>query len=228
MSDEPKSPEDFPPEVGVAFAAKYLGTTERTILNYLKSRQLEGQKVGKPWFIKTTSLFKMRPPGTTLRQAVLPPIENPKNLNQEKRESRKNVRTKNWDLIKGPKRNPLRLNAFARLKESADLVTSIEELVPGERDFFETAVQEVGDDLGAGYYSFGPIKKKLYSRARLRSGRLVSRSILLNTPAGLVMSFCQLAEAVSYLCRSLDRRSPPTKQPTSESSIKKGASDVPA
>lgn len=84
---------DMPLEVSVAFAAKYLGTTERTILNYLKSKQLQGQKVGKLWFIKTDSLFKMRPQGARLHQAVLPSIENPKSINQENRKDHYSVRS---------------------------------------------------------------------------------------------------------------------------------------
>lgn len=203
------SVEKMPPEVDVGFAARYLGTTERTIINYLKARQLSGEKVGKKWFIKSESLLRLRPYGTALEQAVLPSEENPKSIRQHENENRKNRRPgKDWNLVKSSKRNPANLNGFAHVVEALDILERNEEdFHPEQSDFFKNALMEIGDDLGAGYYSFGLTKRKLYARARIRSGRLVSRALLQKAPKGLTMILCQVAEAVSFLCRSLEKKS---------------------
>lgn len=198
------------PEVSVKITAKYLGTTERTIINYLKSGHLRGKKVGKEWFIESGSILVMRPKGSPIQQAVLPPIENPKSASQEGG----GRSAKEWELVKTPKRNPMKLNAFARLKEVFDAMKNADEgFSETGYEFFRQALFEIGDDLSAGYYSFGPIKGKLYSRARIRAGRLVSRALLKGAPAGFTLVLCQLVESIAYLCRSLEKRSPMTGAP---------------
>ena len=43
-------------EISVQEAADHLGVTTRTILNYIRQKEIEAIKVGKTWFIKSTSL----------------------------------------------------------------------------------------------------------------------------------------------------------------------------
>lgn len=206
-SDRKHESNSLPIEVSVDFAAKYLGTTERTIINYLKARQLIGQKVGKKWFISRESLIVMRPIGRSLIEAQLPPIENPRSARQESRKAKEGDR-KAWELVKSPKRNPMRLNAFSHLKDAYEIIErDREELAENNHEFFRVSLLEIGDDLGAGFYSFGPMKRKLYGRARIRAGRLVARAVLLCAPPGVFMVLCQLVEAIAFLCRSLERKS---------------------
>jgi hypothetical protein len=198
--------DDLPVEVDVKFAARHLGTTPRTVINYLKSRQLEGEKVGKEWHIRTESLFRLRPRMASLKEVVLPAVENPKSKSQFEKEKRKAGSGANWSLTKA-KRHPMKLRSFAHLKEAVDLLNRDRtELSDQDAEFLQNALEEIGDDLGAGYYSFGPMKRKLYLRARIRAGRVVSRSILYESPQGMIMAFCQLADSISFLCRNLDRR----------------------
>jgi len=44
------------PEVSVQQAADHLGVTTRSILNYIREKEIEAIKVGKTWFIKSPSL----------------------------------------------------------------------------------------------------------------------------------------------------------------------------
>lgn len=214
---------ELPVEVDVEFAARYLGTTERTIINYLKARQIDGEKVGKKWFIKSASLARLRPEGSALKDAVLPAPENPKSVNQHEREARRDKHPKDWSLTKS-RRNPMNLGSFVHLKDAADLIDrDRESFSETDGGFLKAALVEIGDDLGAGYYSFGPLKRKLYGRARLRAGRLVSRAILMQAPQGLMMLLCQLADAVAYLCRSIDKRMTAATPSTKDS---KGEKDV--
>lgn|GEM_PF-5116503 len=206
--------QNFPPEVTVDLAAKYLCTTERTIINYLKAHQLKGKKVGKKWFILTESLLAMRPQGTPLQATELPPIENPQSSNQE---ARTKSSTKKWELVKAPKRSPLNLSAFTTLSGALEILkNNSEDFSADELTFFTNSLLEIGDDLGAGYYSYGLIKRKLYGRARLRSGRLVSRSLLQKSPAGFTMALCQNVEAVSFLCRNIERRTERPRNPKTQ------------
>jgi len=149
----------------------------------------------------------MRPKGSPLVDAILPPIENPNSVNQENRQNRSTGTNKEWELVKSPKRSPLKLNAFVHLKDAFEVLNQADEgFSETGLQFFRQALLEIGDDLSAGYYSFGPIKNKLYGRARIRAGRLVSRALLKRAPQGFTMILCQLVESVAYLCRSMERK----------------------
>ncbi len=45
----------LPQEVSVEEADRILGISSRSVTNYLTSRQLDGVKVGKKWFVKSAS-----------------------------------------------------------------------------------------------------------------------------------------------------------------------------
>lgn len=49
-------------DITVAEASEILGVTARSVINYVKSREIEGVKVGKSWFLKIASVesFKSR------------------------------------------------------------------------------------------------------------------------------------------------------------------------
>lgn len=94
-----------------------------------------------------------------------------------------------------------------RLQEAWDLLQRIKESI-FEEDyrFFSQELLTIGDEIGAGYYSFGVVKRKLYGRARVRAGRIVSRAVLLNMPQGFFLSLCNIVEAIVFLCRKLERK----------------------
>jgi excisionase family DNA binding protein len=49
-------------DITVTEASEILGVTTRSVINYVKSREIEGVKVGKSWFLKIASVesFKSR------------------------------------------------------------------------------------------------------------------------------------------------------------------------
>jgi len=196
--------QDFPVEVSVEFASKHLGVTERTVTNYLKSNQLKGEKVGSKWFIDSESLKTFRGQRQPLSEVKLPTLENPLSENQEKKV--KGRALKSWEFKKGTKRHPGKLHSYRYLEESFNLLVRIREEISEEYfDFFHEEVLLLGDDLSAGYYSFGPVKRKLYGRARIRSGRLVSRAIFYGLPEGFLLSLFPIVESISFLCRRMDK-----------------------
>jgi len=194
----------LPPEVDVETAAKYLGITARTVINYLNSRQIKGEKVGKKWFIKSESLLLIRPVQTELNQFELPALENDTSKTQFENKNKNSK--KSWQFKKMPSRSPKNLNCFLRLQECYVLLKNIEaDISTDDFIFFSAELLAIADDLAAGYYGFGFTKQKIYSRARFRSGRVVGRAIMKAMPDGFFVSLCGVVEAISYLCRKIDK-----------------------
>ncbi|MBX3039652.1 MAG: hypothetical protein KF789_02950 [Bdellovibrionaceae bacterium] len=193
------------PEVSSEDAARWLGITTRSLLSYLKAKQIEGVKVGDDWFVKSQSVLRLRPVGIPLPEVILPELENPLSRHQHEKQNKKNGSA--WQFKKGLRRSPRRLNCFVLLQESLGLLKSLKsEMSEDIFQFFKSEILALGDELGAGYYSFGLSKRKLYARARIRAGRMVSRSLLVDSPQGFSMSLCQTVEAVTYLCRKMERK----------------------
>ncbi|MFP5518917.1 MAG: hypothetical protein ACLGGX_03380 [Bdellovibrionia bacterium] len=194
-------------EVSFEVAVQWLGITPKALSDYLKAKQIQGVKVGEEWFIQTASLLAVRPLGVLLNDFVLPEVENPLSRHQQEKINQKNGSDKRWDLKKNSKRSPTKLNCFVRLQEAWDLLQRIKESI-FEEDyrFFSQELLTIGDEIGAGYYSFGVVKRKLYGRARVRAGRIVSRAVLLNMPQGFFLSLCNVVEAIVFLCRKLERK----------------------
>lgn len=190
-------------EISVEEAARLLGLTGRSVINYLKSRQLEGRKVGKRWFVKTSSVLALRPPNTPLADVKLPPLEDPRSRAQAEREGAK------WRLQRElpATRGLLKLAAYGRVREAYRLFKAVAGEIEDERfrEFIRGEWETISDDIGAGFYNFGPTKTKLYGRARIRAGRLVSRLILEGAPVGLQLASMDAAESIAALCRKLGR-----------------------
>lgn len=203
--DPTPSEVNIPLEVSVKYASEYLGVTQRTVVNYLRSRQLQGVKVGKVWFINGDSLKSIRRPDQSIRDIKLPGLENPLSKSQHKRQSKKKGQMSDWTFVVSQKKTPLKLSCYKKLIDAFDLVESIrEELSENELEFYKLELQSIGDDLGAGYYCYGTGKLRLYSRARMKAGRLISRSLLDRVPEGLVLALSELVQSVAYLCRKMD------------------------
>lgn len=81
-------------ELSVEAVALQLGVSERSIVNYLKTRRIEGIKVGKKWFIDSASVDvfaqrygfipKIVPPIVTQQTVVVPGIPTPKEERHDK------------------------------------------------------------------------------------------------------------------------------------------------
>lgn len=197
---------EMPVEVDVDFASQYLGVTSRMVTNYLKADQLKGVKVGAKWFIDSESLQSFRAQKQPLRQVKLPALENPLSYAQQNKLKDRSL-SKQWKLKKNIKCHPGRLRSYTLLVECVDLLFKIKsEIKPSEFDFFWEELILWGDDLSAGYYSFGQVKRKLYSRARVRMGRLISRAQLYQAPQGFTLSLCAIVDSISHLCRRLDNK----------------------
>jgi len=55
-------------EASVQEAANHLGVTSRSILNYIREKEIEAIKVGKTWFSKLESQGTSAPPQAPLRR----------------------------------------------------------------------------------------------------------------------------------------------------------------
>ena len=201
----PESAENFPEEVSVEFASKYLGVSQRTIVNYLKAKQLDGTKVSKKWFIKKSGLLKIRPLGASLFDAQIPDEENPLSQHQQEMRSRGDKDLKKWELKKLPRRTPNSLISFTRAKEAIYILGVIQaELKNEDREFYKKELEYITDDIASGFYSFGIVKNKLYVRARMRAGRIVGRSMINEMPKGFQVSLIYLVEAIGQLIRKIE------------------------
>jgi excisionase family DNA binding protein len=155
-------------DMTVAEAADVLGVTTRSVLNYIKAKEIEAIKVGKSWFIRKASLeaFSHK---FGIRKEEIPDSEKEKKKNEfrktvesakdnEKRFSVKNLRlfNKASDILKG-------LN-FKDIESSENIKIRLEEL--------KLSAIEL---LGAGYYSFEPRNKMgLYNESRQKVGGILA------------------------------------------------------
>lgn len=160
-------------EFSVYEAAQILGVTTRSVLNYIKHKEIEAVKVGKSWFIKAPSLdaFYQRhgfnkkdpPPSTTLQEAKSQPIEAP---------SARTIETKRK---KGFSISKLRLHQLCceYLKKVSPDQLSL--TTPEVKNKIAILKIEAIELLGAGYYSYSNHEKQaLYKKARERVGGLLS------------------------------------------------------
>lgn len=198
-------------EVSLEIARLWLGVTLKHLMAYLKSKQIAGVKVGDEWFIKTESLLQIRPTGIRLNAVILPEIENPQSKSQYERQKNRSSwaegSQKEWSFYKTKGRSPLKLNGFLRYKEVYSLLFDLKnEIESVDYTFFDQELLLIGDDLGAGFYSYGIMKRKLYGRARIRAGRIVARALILSVPQGFMVGLYQLVEAITFLCRKMEPR----------------------
>ena len=205
----------LPQEISVEEAARILGISSRSVTNYLTSRQLDGVKVGKKWFVKSSSVLAIRPPGTPLHEIKLPLLEEPRSKPQVEKQPEKR-----WRPLKEkpPQRELQKLSSFLRIHSAYLFILGIAGELENKTlfDFVKGELESVAGDIGAGYYSFGPMKLRLYTRARLKMGRLVSIVLLNNELMGPQFStLCMdAANAIAALCKRIEkpRATPPKKR----------------
>lgn len=158
-------------EVTVQAASDFLGVTQRTVINYIRAKEIEAVKVGKSWFIKRPSLdaFSQR---YGIRAAA--PQQEPKETEVPADPPRKEPVEKPEGASANHSVTNLRLFSIA-----ADVLKALTpEALPGESSFREKVDQlrlQALENLGAGYYSFDPMSKaSLYRRSRERVGGILA------------------------------------------------------
>ena len=153
-------------EITVQEASALLGVTTRSVLNYIKSKEIEAIKVGKSWFIKKPSLdsFSKRY-GFTREQAEVTPTKTAeiKIPNEQVNQSRENNETK--FSVKN-------LRAFKLSKEILDK-EKLQKLLsscPAQSKIL-THFHDAVSYLGAGYYAYNTEDKlRLYRKSREKLG----------------------------------------------------------
>lgn len=158
-------------EITVQDASDFLGVTQRTVINYIRAKEIEAVKVGKSWFIKKPSLdafsqrYGIRVAPQQEQKETQAPADPPAKKPAEKTEGAASASHSVTNL---------RLFSIA-----ADVLKTLTpEALPGESSFREKVDQlrlQALENLGAGYYSFDPMSKaSLYRRSRERVGGILA------------------------------------------------------
>jgi excisionase family DNA binding protein len=142
-------------EVSVEQAASILGTTSRTVLNYISLKQIKATKVGKSWFIDRASLEYFAGEKKKGHYEV--------NSKEYPRRSRRSD-AKNVTALACYR---LSVEAFSMpVWQSSEGATYSQRLIDIKFKVLE--------HLGAGYYSFGTSKRQHYDIARGLIGSAVA------------------------------------------------------
>ena len=164
-------------EVSVQEAADHLGVTTRSILNYIREKEIEAIKVGKTWFIKSPSLDAF------ITRYGFNRIE-PQKI-QEKTQNVGPETTAPTEAISGfttlPKKKPPQslssLRLFEILKLSLLETTLLAKPTDQEYllDHFNNLKLEAIEFLGAGFYAYEfQHKKNYYNLSRQKISGLLS------------------------------------------------------
>jgi excisionase family DNA binding protein len=144
-------------DISVVDAAEKLGVSSRSVLNYIKDKEISAVKVGKSWYINKASLDSF------IKRYKFDVSEIKSPINKYKDDIEKKYSVKELRLFKKIKElappncfNELSLNEDVRIKIN-DLHLSAIELI------------------GAGYYSFGAANKMhLYEKSREKMAGIIA------------------------------------------------------
>lgn len=159
-------------EVTVQAASDFLGVTQRTVINYIRAKEIEAVKVGKSWFIKKPSLDAF-----SQRYGIWATSEE---KNKEKQKEPSETNDEPSDKFSGDKTENTHSVAKLRLFCIAteifkDLDTESITGIPSFNEKIQQLSLQALENLGAGYYSFDPINKAiLYRRSRERVGGILA------------------------------------------------------
>ncbi len=172
-------------ETTVDIAAQELGVTARSVLNYIKTREIEALKVGKSWFINKASLdaFKQKNGFTSKRDDSLQDSEKEtvsENLSENPENPEKASKSPHSGL-KREKREiyPVHSLRLFQIAHETLLSLNVQNLLPKDRpdlhQKFLNLKMEALEFLGAGFYAFGNRNKAiLYGRSREKVGGMLS------------------------------------------------------
>ena len=151
-------------DLTVSEASDILGVSTRSILNYIKAKEIDGIKVGKCWYIKTASLdaFSKRFDFQGTRSK-----EEKKNFTRQRKQkekSEKKYSVKDLRLFE-------RACEILNMDELRNFIHSDSTIASRVKELRLTAFEL----LGAGYYTYGSSKKmKIYDRSRENVGALLA------------------------------------------------------
>lgn len=153
------------PELGVGEAAATLNVSERTVINFIRTRRIQALKVGKRWFMDRASLEAFRSRYRFGSEAAGPPQDDvaaPAATVVAPRRERA-----------GQDRPDVGLHRLAcyRLAIQAFSMPNFGALKP--EDQLSQLKASVLEALGAGYYSYGHSKLDLYVTARAHLGAIL-------------------------------------------------------
>lgn len=167
-------------EMTVQDAANLIGVSPRTILNYLKTKEIEGIKVGKSWFLRVASVdaFCVRHGFRNERtgEVDFSAISESKRGDAEIAENAEND-AENTKPLNERKFSISKLRLFEKLM-------SLFERYDGSRLFLDNEElskrflilkSECLEAMGAGYYSFNPKDKlRFYATSREKMGAILA------------------------------------------------------
>ncbi len=197
-------------ELSVKEASNLIGVTPRSVINYIKAKEINAVKVGKSWYIKEPSLMAFaKSYGFELDMATAEDQsfqEETKTLPPSKKTSDK----KKKYIINTLKLYQIAHKVFS-MQKWKDLVlkknpNSLEvKLINNRLDIFEL--------LGAGYYSFDNLaKKNAYSYSRQKVGAILAllyldNELLKSWKDEITAMEKELLPAYSSLIRKIEKRS---------------------
>lgn len=191
-------------ELTVEEAAALLGVTPRSVVNYIKSKEIEAIKVGKAWFINPASLdaFKKRYGFSSHTPEVM---ENFRKISEphKNREKKELYPVHNLKLFQIAKEVLTGMNSKTIFPENR----------PDLEQKLRTLKVEALELLGAGFYAFGSQNKSiLYNRSREKVGGILSLVYFYHEtneklPKGILKIEEDLMPAYSSLIRKIEKKS---------------------
>lgn len=214
-------------ELSVEEASQALGVTPRSVINYIKTKEIEAIKVGKSWYVNQSSLeaFKQRyklGANYQVKQdsGIEKSTENPDSERKEFPEKFARERKK---------ANPVHtLRLFQMAKEVLRNINSRDFFADSRVDLHKKFLDlktEALELLGAGFYSYdNKLKARLYDHSRAKVGGMLSlvyfyQSDLQNLPDVILKIESELMPAFSSLIRKLEIKS---ERPMKDHSRKHG------
>lgn len=207
-------------ETTVDEAAIELGVTARSVLNYIKTKEIEALKVGKSWFINKASLDAFKQKHGFSSKNELSPELSEKDVVSENFPKDTEISEKAQKL-KGPKREkraiyPVHSLRLFQIAHETLNELDVKSLLPQDRPDlhkkFLTLKMEALEFLGAGFYAFGSRNKAiLYSRSREKVGGMLSLAYFYqneknkNAPKILKIEE-ELMPAFSSLIRKIEKK----------------------
>ena len=167
-------------QITVDQAAAFLNVTARSVINYIKAKEIEAIKVGKIWFVNAASLdsFKQR---YGFKVAAAAQVSNPPEGTEPIEIKKDSVlsSSKSSGNIKRKEAYPVgKLRLFQIAKEVLSDFDAPSFFPKDRSDLGKKVLQlktEALEYLGAGFYSYGSRNKvMLYNRSREKVGGILS------------------------------------------------------
>ena len=173
-------------ELSVGEAAEFLGKTERTIRLYITEKTIKARKVGKRWYVDRKSLEDFRKSSGNFRKYD-------DSFPEKGPETSENA-------------GPNRLACFRLARQAFALP-----LWQKDRAELSQVREGVFRALGAGYYSYGSLKRKYYNETRAHIGSALGliysdHELLAEGQEEVLFLEEKLMPALNALIKSMEKR----------------------